>query len=235
MLCPGGGFWLVSAADFSPLFFFFWVDRRRVVLKEIRRCGLKFAVAGIPQTIDNYILVIDKSFGFDTTIEEAQRAIIAAHVEFDSIENGFGLVKLLGRYSGYIAMYATLASRDVDCCLILESPFYLEGPTGPFDYIEKRLKENKHDYCHSRRCRTTKGVGGIDNHYLTIKAVKLNGEIVDQNELREKELPFVQDVEAKVKELTQIIPGLNNHQMSLKASIKKMEEKAKEMHEKLWF
>ncbi|KAI8567716.1 hypothetical protein RHMOL_Rhmol02G0143200 [Rhododendron molle] len=166
MLCPGGGFWLVSAADFSPLFFFFWVDRRRVVLKEIRRCGLKFAVAGIPQTIDNYILVIDKSFGFDTTIEEAQRAIIAAHVEFDSIENGFGLVKLLGRYSGKFT---------------------------------------------------------------------LNGEIVDQNELREKELPFVQDVEAKVKELTQIIPGLNNHQMSLKASIKKMEEKAKEMHEKLWF
>lgn len=45
---------------------------------------------------------------------------------------------------GFIAMYATLASRDVDCCLIPESPFYLEGPGGLFEYIEKRLKENGH-------------------------------------------------------------------------------------------
>ncbi|KAA3477508.1 ATP-dependent 6-phosphofructokinase 3-like [Gossypium australe] len=88
--------------------------------------------------------VIDKSFGFDTAVEEAQRAINAAHVESLSIENGIGLVKLMGRYSGFIAMYATLASRDVDCCLIPESPFYLEGSGGLYEYIEKRLKENGH-------------------------------------------------------------------------------------------
>lgn len=41
-------------------------------------------------------------------------------------------------------MYATLASRDVDCCLIPESPFYLEGKGGLFEFIEKRLKENGH-------------------------------------------------------------------------------------------
>lgn len=41
-------------------------------------------------------------------------------------------------------MYATLASRDVDCCLIPESPFYLERPGGLFEYMEKRLKENGH-------------------------------------------------------------------------------------------
>jgi len=50
----------------------------------------------------------------------------------------------MGRYSGFIAIYATLASRDVDCCLIPESPFYLEGPGGLFDYMDKRLKENGH-------------------------------------------------------------------------------------------
>lgn len=44
--------------------------------------------------------VIDKSFGFDTAVEEAQRAINAAHVESESIENGIGFVKLMGRYSG---------------------------------------------------------------------------------------------------------------------------------------
>lgn len=46
--------------------------------------------------------------------------------------------------AGFIAMYATLASRDVDCCLIPESPFYLEGQGGLFEYIEKRLKEFGH-------------------------------------------------------------------------------------------
>ncbi|CAL4954660.1 unnamed protein product [Urochloa decumbens] len=114
------------------------------IFKEIRRRGLKVAVAGIPKTIDNDIAVIDKSFGFDTAVEEAQRAINAAHVEASSAENGIGLVKLMGRYSGFIAMYATLASRDVDCCLIPESPFYLEGEGGLLEYIDRRLKENNH-------------------------------------------------------------------------------------------
>uniref|UniRef100_I1PZN0 ATP-dependent 6-phosphofructokinase n=1 Tax=Oryza glaberrima TaxID=4538 RepID=I1PZN0_ORYGL len=115
-----------------------------VIFEEIRRRGLKVAVAGIPKTIDNDIPVIDRSFGFDTAVEEAQRAINAAHVEAGSAENGIGLVKLMGRHSGFIAHYATLASRDVDCCLIPESPFYLEGEGGLFRYLEKRLKENGH-------------------------------------------------------------------------------------------
>ncbi|XP_072998827.1 ATP-dependent 6-phosphofructokinase 3-like [Typha latifolia] len=115
-----------------------------VIFEEIRRRGLKVAVAGIPKTIDNDIAAIDKSFGFDSAVEEAQRAINAAHVEAESVENGIGIVKLMGRYSGFIAMYATLASRDVDCCLIPESPFYLEGKGGLFEFVEKRLKENGH-------------------------------------------------------------------------------------------
>lgn len=41
-------------------------------------------------------------------------------------------------------MHATLASGDVDCCLIPESPFYLEGEGGLFEYIEHCLKEQGH-------------------------------------------------------------------------------------------
>ncbi|WJX20076.1 ATP-dependent 6-phosphofructokinase 4, chloroplastic [Trifolium repens] len=115
-----------------------------LIYEEVEKRRLQVAVAGIPKTIDNDIAVIDKSFGFDTAVEEAQRAINAAHVEVNSVENGIGIVKLMGRYSGFIAMYATLASRDVDCCLIPESPFYLEGRGGPFEFIEQRLKENGH-------------------------------------------------------------------------------------------
>ncbi|GAB4837159.1 ATP-dependent 6-phosphofructokinase 3 [Ancistrocladus abbreviatus] len=114
------------------------------IYEEIRRRGLKVVVAGIPKTIDNDIPVIDRSFGFDTAVEEAQRAINAAHVEAESMENGVGVVKLMGRDSGFIAMYATLASRDVDCCLIPESPFFLEGKDGLFKFIVRRLKENGH-------------------------------------------------------------------------------------------
>ncbi|RCV16861.1 hypothetical protein SETIT_3G172400v2 [Setaria italica] len=114
------------------------------IFKEIRKRGLKVSVAGVPKTIDNDIAIIDKSFGFDTAVEEAQRAIDSAHVEACSAENGIGLVKLMGRYSGFIAMYATLASRDVDCCLIPESPFYMDGEGGLLQYIERRLKENRH-------------------------------------------------------------------------------------------
>ncbi|ERM96948.1 hypothetical protein AMTR_s00074p00151240 [Amborella trichopoda] len=115
-----------------------------VIYKEIERRGLKVSVAGIPKTVDNDIAVIDKSFGFDTAVEEAQRAINAAHVEAGRIDNGLGIVNLMGHYCGFIAMYATLASRDVDCCLIPESPFYLEREGGLFDFIEKQLKENGH-------------------------------------------------------------------------------------------
>ncbi|XP_058770192.1 ATP-dependent 6-phosphofructokinase 6-like isoform X2 [Vicia villosa] len=115
-----------------------------LIYEEVEKRRLQVAVAGIPKTIDNDIAVIDKSFGFDTAVEEAQRAINAAHVEVNSVENGIGIVKLMGRYSGFIAMYATLASRDVDCCLIPESSFYLEGRGGLFELIEQRLKENGH-------------------------------------------------------------------------------------------
>lgn len=114
------------------------------ISQEVEKRGLQVAVAGIPKTIDNDIAVIDKSFGFDTAVEEAQRAINAAHVEVESVENGVGIVKLMGRYSGFIAMFATLASRDVDCCLIPESPFYLEGSGGLYEFVEQRLKENGH-------------------------------------------------------------------------------------------
>ncbi|KAI7992511.1 hypothetical protein LOK49_LG12G00194 [Camellia lanceoleosa] len=70
-------------------------------------------------------------------------------------------------------------------------------------------------------------------HELEGRISELNSEIAEHNESREREMPLVQDVDSKVKELRQTIPGLNNHQMSLKASIRKMKEKAKEMDDKI--
>ncbi|KAI7725755.1 hypothetical protein M8C21_011082 [Ambrosia artemisiifolia] len=144
------------------------------IYEEVRRRGLNVAVVGIPKTIDNDIpVVIDQSFGFDTAVEEAQRAINAAHVEAESNENCIGLVKLMGRNSGFIAMHATLASRDVDCCLIPESSFYLEGPGGLFEYIEKRLKENGHMGHFKKQTEMEINLKYIDPTYM-IRAVPSN-------------------------------------------------------------
>ncbi|KAK6120380.1 hypothetical protein DH2020_045860 [Rehmannia glutinosa] len=48
---------------------------------ECRKRRLKVAVVGVPKTIDNDILFMDKTFGFDTAVEEAQRAIYSAYIE----------------------------------------------------------------------------------------------------------------------------------------------------------
>jgi len=62
---------------------------------------------------------------FDTAVEEAQRSLLAAKVEASSTARGVGLVRLMGRQSGYIAMNASMASGVVDLCLIPEVPFTL--------------------------------------------------------------------------------------------------------------
>lgn len=103
---------------------------------------MKLVVVGIPKTIDNDIQILDKTFGFDTAVEEAQRAINAAYVEASSAFNGVGIVKLMGRQSGYISMYATIASGQVDAVLIPEVPFQLEGEYGVLEFMHKRLKKN---------------------------------------------------------------------------------------------
>ncbi|HEY3868222.1 MAG TPA: ATP-dependent 6-phosphofructokinase [Actinocrinis sp.] len=89
--------------------------------------GLPLAVVGIPKTIDNDIPWIDHSFGFQTAFSRAAESIRAAHTEASSTPGGVGLVRLMGRHSGFIACYATLANHDVDFTLIPEVPFRLDG------------------------------------------------------------------------------------------------------------
>lgn len=114
------------------------------IFEELRQRKVMAAVVGIPKTIDNDIALIDKSFGFDTAVEEAQRSIKCAKIEARSGLNGVGLVKLMGRMSGSIAMYSTLASHDVDCCLIPEVRFELGGDAGLYHYIDTTLREKGH-------------------------------------------------------------------------------------------
>lgn len=108
---------------------------------ECRKRRMKVAVVGVPKTIDNDILLMDKTFGFDTAVEEAQRAINSAYIEAHSAYRGVGLVKLMGRSSGFIAMHASLSSGQVDICLIPEVPFHIHGPHGVLRHLEYLLEK----------------------------------------------------------------------------------------------
>jgi len=102
------------------------------------------AVVGIPKSIDNDMMLIDKTFGFDTAVEEAQRALYAAKVEASSAFRGVGIVKIMGKQSGFIAMQASLASGVVDVCLIPEVPFEVDGDHGLYAFVNKILEANGH-------------------------------------------------------------------------------------------
>ncbi|MCW7752571.1 ATP-dependent 6-phosphofructokinase [Desulfobotulus sp. H1] len=110
----------------------------------VRKRGLDLAVVGIPKTIDNDIAVIERSFGFDTAVEEATRAIRSAHTEAVAYPNGIGMIRLMGRHSGFIAATAALAQQDANFVLIPEVPFELEGEMGLLASLERRLAERGH-------------------------------------------------------------------------------------------
>ncbi len=99
----------------------------RALVEEIERRNLKISVIGVPKTIDNDISHIQKSFGFETAVTESRTAIYSANMEAMGARNGIGLVKLMGRESGFIAAHAALASSDVNYCLIPEVPFTMEA------------------------------------------------------------------------------------------------------------
>jgi len=112
--------------------------------QEIHRRGLPISIIGIPKTIDNDLDWIERSFGFATAVEQATPAIEAAHTEARDAWNGVGLVKLMGRHSGFIAAHASLANPDVNFCLIPEIPFTLTGEEGFLRVLERRLDSRRH-------------------------------------------------------------------------------------------
>jgi 6-phosphofructokinase 1 len=114
------------------------------IADEIKRRGQYISVIGVPKTIDNDIPWVRRTFGFETAVSVAVDAVKAAHVEAVSVVNGIGLVKLMGRDSGYIAANATLASGDVNYCLVPELDFNLEGSRGLIELLVKRISSREH-------------------------------------------------------------------------------------------
>jgi len=114
------------------------------LFKEARRRGHPLSVVGVPKTIDNDIAFVSRTFGYLTALEQACMVIDRAHTEAHSVKNGISVVKLMGRTAGFIAVGATLASQDVNFCLIPEVPFPLEGPNGFLAALKKRILARAH-------------------------------------------------------------------------------------------
>ncbi|MBN9661939.1 MAG: ATP-dependent 6-phosphofructokinase [Acidobacteria bacterium] len=111
---------------------------------EARKQGYPLAVVGVPKTVDNDIQYVSRTFGYGTAVDRARGIIDIAHTEARAVLNGVGLVRLMGRDSGFIAAGATLASGEVNYCLIPEQEFTLEGERGLLAVLEKRLERKRH-------------------------------------------------------------------------------------------
>ncbi len=106
--------------------------------------NMDLSVVGIPKTIDNDIPYMDKSFGFETAFSEGVKSITCAHNEARGNPNGIGIVKLMGRHSGFIACHAALAMNDANYVLIPEVLFKLEGRSGFLPVLFERLRKRGH-------------------------------------------------------------------------------------------
>jgi 6-phosphofructokinase 1 len=102
--------------------------------------GKRISVAGIPKTMDNDILWVWHSFGFDTAVEEATRAINAIHDDAKSAER-VCIMQLFGRDAGFVAAHAALASGQVDVVLVPEIDFSV-APL--LDYIQEKVEDKNY-------------------------------------------------------------------------------------------
>jgi 6-phosphofructokinase 1 len=112
--------------------------------RELARSNANCVVVGIPKTIDNDLSFVERSFGFDTAVSEAVVAVSAAHTEARAAMNGVGVVKVMGRQSGFIAAHTALAQNDVNFVCIPEVPFALAGDNGLLAHLERRLRARHH-------------------------------------------------------------------------------------------
>jgi len=107
-----------------------------------RERDLPVSVIGVPKSIDNDVLVFDKTFGFESAVVSASETVRNVWVEATSCQKGVGIVKLMGRDAGFVAMHAALASTIADVVLIPEVSFKMEDV---LEHVERTL--DRKGYC----------------------------------------------------------------------------------------
>jgi ATP-dependent phosphofructokinase / diphosphate-dependent phosphofructokinase len=138
-------------------------DTQSVALK-IYQAG--FPVVGVPKTIDNDLTGTDFCFGFDTAVEIATEAVDRVHSTAES-HNRVIVVEVMGRDSGWIAMYSGIAG-GADVILIPERPFNIEEVSE----ILRRRHSHGHDFSI---------VVAAEGAHLAVDSDKKNGSSVLQD------------------------------------------------------
>ncbi len=105
----------------------------------LREREARIAIIGIPKTIDNDINFIPRSFGFSTAVSKTAEALASALTEAKSVEGGIGIVKTMGRESGFITAHAAVSLGDVDFALVPEVPVQLDGEHGLLAAVARRV------------------------------------------------------------------------------------------------
>lgn len=113
----------------------------QAIHEEILRRNVPISVIGIPKTIDNDVLWVSKSFGFETAVGKAVEALRCAQTEARGAFNGIGLVKIMGRNSGALTAYASAAMSDMDFVLVPEIELCLDGEAGFYAHLMRRVVE----------------------------------------------------------------------------------------------
>lgn len=95
-------------------------------------------MVGVPKTIDNDLMHTDITFGFDTAVTTASEAIDKIHTTAQS-HHRVMVVEVMGRYAGWIALHAGVASGS-DIILIPEVPYSYDAI---WELIDFRRKKNR--------------------------------------------------------------------------------------------
>jgi 6-phosphofructokinase 1 len=95
-------------------------------------------VVGVPGTIDNDLYGTDYSIGFDTAVNTAVDAVDKIRDTADSHNRVF-FIEVMGRHSGYIALYTAIAS-GAGALIIPEKEESLEGLVDKLKNAAKRSK-----------------------------------------------------------------------------------------------
>ena len=89
-----------------------------------RLASMGVPVVGVPKTIDNDLNGTDYTFGFDTAVNIVTEAIDRIHTTAES-HNRVMVIEVMGRHSGWIALYAGLAG-GADMILIPEQKYTIQ-------------------------------------------------------------------------------------------------------------
>ena len=96
-------------------------------------------LVGVPKTIDNDLEGTVMTFGFDSAVACATDALDRLHTTAES-HNRIMVLEVMGRYAGWIALYAGIAG-GADVILIPEIPFTYESICAK---IQEREMADKH-------------------------------------------------------------------------------------------